>query len=300
MPIPLLVIAVAAGGAGFLTWGAVADTYEAKAVNNLKDFYSNTFPNYPANYGLSNLEMARIFGKYRYYVREGKIGYRDYRGIYQKIAADLNVTDSQRRRYILVALMDLDNITDSGLVEYFRGEDKGSEIVAKKVGIVARSAAEVVQAADQALPWYMKPKTLLIVAALGGVSYLAFTTGIARKAAGAALGAASRRVNGKEYQSNPIKMSRKERAAAAADKVYEIFHDKKPDKAYFLPPIDFDSCAELGKALEIGYESDKWTGKKQNYLHKFGRGVKIYATADQKALIIHGGKMSVESQGITN
>jgi len=300
MPIPLIAIAAAAGGAGFLTWGAISDTYEAKAVEALANYYKGTYPNYPANYGFTKTDMARIFGKYRYYVREHQIGYRDYRGVYAKIASDLGITDAQRRRFVLVALMDLDNITDSSLIEYFRGEDKGSEVVAKKVGVVARSAKEVIQAADASLPWYMQPKTLLIVAAVGGVAYLALTTGLARKAAGAAVGMANRKINGQEYNKNPITKSRKEKAIEAANRAYEIFHDKKPAAAYLLPPIDFENVAELGSALEIGYESDKWGGKKKPYLHKFGRGVKLYATADRKALIIHGGKMTVESEGITN
>lgn len=300
MPFPLVAVALAAGGAGFLTWGAISETYEAKAVEELASYYKKTYPDYPQNYGLSKFDMARIFGKYRYYVREHQIGYRDYRGVYAKIASDLGITDAQRRRYVLVALMDLDNISDKSLIEYFRGEDKGSEVVAKKVGIVARSAKEVIQAADASLPWYMQPKTLLVVAAVGGIAYLALTTGLARKAAGAALGAANRKINGQSYNANPVKRSRKIKAMEAADRVYEIFHDKKPSAAYLLPPIDFDSCAELGSALEIGYESDKWDGKKKPYLHQFGPGVKLYATADKKALIIHGGNMSVESQGIIN
>jgi len=294
MPIPLLAIAAAAGGVSALSWSGILDSYEASAVKKLQSYYSSTYPNYPQNYGLSNFDLARIFGKYRYYVREKKIGYRDYKGIYAKIASDLGVTSDVKRRFILAALGDLDNITDESLIEYFKGGNVGSEKIAEKVGVVARSASQVIQAAESALPWYFKPQTVLVVAGLGAVVYILVTTGAARKIAGRMIS------KDRQYQQNPVKQSKAAKAAAAADRMYEIFHDRKPSKAKRIKRIEADSLAELGNALEIGYSSDKWTGKSQDYLHEFGKGVKLYATPDRKALIITGGKMSVESVGIVN
>lgn len=293
MPIPLLAVAAAAGGVSFLSWSGITDTYEASAVKKLQAYYASTYPNYPQNYGLSNFDLARIFGKYRYYVREKKIGYRDYKGIYQKIASDLGVTDPAKRRSILVALQEIDLIDDPNLVEYFKGGNVGSEKVAEKVGIVARSAAQVITAAEQAIPWYMKPQTILVVAGIGAVVYILVTTGAARKIAG--------RIGSRnDYQKNPIRLSKADRAAAAADRVYQIFHDAKPTKSKRIKNLNLDAFAELGNALEIGYQSDKWTGEKQNYMHEFGKGVKLFSSADGKALIVTGGKMSVESVGIVN
>lgn len=154
-----------------------------------------------------------------------------------------------------------------------------------------RGGAAVVSSAIDAqnmLPWYMQPRTLLILGGLGiGMFYIAQAQGI--------LGAVIPR---RSYRQNPVKKTAKERAAA--EKLYSEFHARKPRKRRSIPKIDTKELVRLGTALELGYESDKWTGKKESYLHEFGENVNLYATADGKTLILNGGSMCVKDTGINN
>lgn len=156
---------------------------------------------------------------------------------------------------------------------------------------VKRGGAAVVQSAISAqnsLPWYMRPRTLLILGGLGvGMFYIAQAQGI--------LGAIIPR---RSYRSNPVKRTAKERLKA--EKLYKEFHARKPRARRSIPAIDTGELVRLGTALELGYESDKWTGKKEDYLHEFGKGVNLYATADGKTLILNGGSMCVKDTGINN
>lgn len=157
-----------------------------------------------------------------------------------------------------------------------RLEDKSKYIVEEAADKIKRGAAAIAETANQNLPFYLKPQ-ILIPAAAAAFLYYKFW----RK---------KRRV----YQSNPVKGRR-----AAVEK-YTEFHDRQPDKFYSIPAIDTDNLVELGNALEIGYKSKKWTGKNEDYLHEFGRGVKLYATPDGKNLIIRGGKLKLTKHGIEN
>jgi len=85
-----------------------------------------------------------------------------------------------------------------------------------------------------------------------------------------------------------------------AKEAYKVFTDFEPKKTKAIPYIDCEELAELGDALQIGYRSKKWTGRKENYLHDFSKGVKLMCTPDRKTLIITGGNMSVEDVGIVN
>ena len=89
-------------------------------------------------------------------------------------------------------------------------------------------------------------------------------------------------------------------AEVAAAKMYETFTDLPAKRLTKIPKIDCSSLAKLGDGLEIMYRSKKWTGKNENYLHKFGRGVKMYSTPDGKTLVLAGGKMKLTSRGIEN
>jgi len=124
-------------------------------------------------------------------------------------------------------------------------------------------------------------KPYLILGALGYGGYYLYKKGAFKK---------------REYVKNPIKKSKAEKAVEK----YIEFHDRKPSKRIEIEPIETDELIYLGNALEIGYESKKWTGNNENYLHEFGKGVKVYQTLDGKSLVISGGKMRVKSQGITN
>jgi len=99
------------------------------------------------------------------------------------------------------------------------------------------------------------------------------------------------------YRSNPVVRTKKEISAA---KMFEKFSDLPAKKRRKLPFIDCRELAELGNALELGYSSKKWTGKRANYLHQFGKNVKFYSTPDGKTLVLTGGKMVVTSKGIEN
>jgi len=142
---------------------------------------------------------------------------------------------------------------------------------------------EAAQTVTDSLPWYAKPKILAGAAAVGLLLWY--------------FNSAKGLVNfiRPKYQGNPVKQKRE-----AARKMYKVFNDAEPKKTLQIPHVDADELAHLGTALEIGYKSKKWTGKNANYLHQFGKGVKLYATPDGKYLVIGGGQMSVQENGINN
>lgn len=151
-----------------------------------------------------------------------------------------------------------------------------------------RGAAAIVEATqktgaylENTLPWYLKPK-IIIPMGLGAVAlmYLAQAKGI---------------FDTFTWKKNPVESKRQK-----ARQAYKVFNDFEPKKTRAIPHIDCDELAELGDALQIGYRSKKWTGRKENYLHEFGKGVKLMCTPDRKTLIITGGNMSVEDVGIVN
>ena len=151
----------------------------------------------------------------------------------------------------------------------------------------AEFAKSGIQEALNAGPWYMKPKVIMPLLLLGvGFFYWDKIKGFLPKKA-------------KEvaYKMNPVKRTPAEVAAA---KMYETFTDLPAKRLTKIPKIDCSSLAKLGDGLEIMYRSKKWTGKNENYLHKFGRGVKMYSTPDGKTLVLAGGKMKLTSRGIEN
>lgn len=158
--------------------------------------------------------------------------------------------------------------------------------IKRGTGAIASTAVESASLVNAALPWYMRPTTLLMVAAVGAVGYFALQkkgASIVRKAI--------------SYKRNPVESDELEDGAR---RIYKRFNGFNPKKVIELDHINTEHVAHLGDVLELGYRSNKWTGKKANYLHEFGKGVKLYATADGKALIITGGKMRVEDVGIVN
>jgi len=168
-------------------------------------------------------------------------------------------------------------------------EEKKADIAYEVKDKIDRGATAIFDAAgsaaktiNSALPWYLKPTTLIPVAAVGALAYF----WLQKKGISTLLG--------RGYSRNPI--TKRE----AAKKTYEVFHDRKPKKTIALPEIDTSELVQLGQALEIGYRSNKWTGKKTNYLHKFDKGVRVMCTADRKTLIIHGGQMEIQDVGIVH
>ena len=161
----------------------------------------------------------------------------------------------------------------------------GAVNVAKETASDAMDLAR--SAADTALnlgPWYMKPKIILPLLLVGlGFFYWDKVKGLLPKNPAI------------KYLQNPIP-----KRAAQAAKLYETFTEHTATRRRPIPAIDTSELAELGTALELGYKSDKWTGKRQNYLHEFSKGVRMYATADGRALVLTGGKMKLTARGIEN
>lgn len=150
---------------------------------------------------------------------------------------------------------------------------------------LARGKAAIVEAAKEAsdkLPFYAQAKFIVpILLSIVALAYFKeLKTFIPKR---------------RSYKKNPVSRKR-----LKAQSLYEDFHDFKPTKRISIPHIDTDELVQLGSCLDIGYRSNKWTGKAENYLHEFGKGVKLYATPDRKSLVLHGGRMNVQNRGIIN
>lgn len=175
-----------------------------------------------------------------------------------------------------------------------RAAEKIQHVSYEAADKVKRGGAAVVDAAKEAndlLPFYLRP-SILLPAGLAVVALIYW-----KQLKTVASPFLPKKKKALKYHKNPIP---KAEAKEAAERIYKKFTARKPKKRFSIPKIETDELAQLGKALEIGYESDKWTGKKENYKHEFGKGVKMFCTADGKTLIITGGKMSVEDVGIVN
>ena len=162
--------------------------------------------------------------------------------------------------------------------------DHLKNVARETVSDAGRLVTSAVATANEAAPRYLKPRNLALGAL--GIGFVVYGLPLLRMLP------KPRR----NYQQNPVN----KRAAAA--KKYEEFHDRKHSKRTSIPASDTSELVELVKALDIGYQSDKWTGTAQDYLHEFtskGKGVRLYATPDGSALVLAGGKLNVEDRGIT-
>lgn len=58
---------------------------------------------------------------------------------------------------------------------------------------------------------------------------------------------------------------------------------------------------DAGRAIHIIYSSDKWGGKKRNYIHEFKTPPKVWANKkkDPTLLVLTGGNIAVKKEGIT-
>ncbi len=149
-----------------------------------------------------------------------------------------------------------------------------------------QSAVDAEKAISDALPWYLKPKVILPVVIGGiGIFYLMQAKG------------ALKMLPKFGYKKNPVSKTEKRENAR---RLYKTWNARNPKKTTAIDEIDASELVLLGDGLELCYRSNKWTGKKENYQHEFGKGVKLMATPDGKTLILHGGKMSVEDVGIVN
>ena len=133
-------------------------------------------------------------------------------------------------------------------------------------------------------PWYARP--VVVMPILLGIAAIFYFDKIK---------AFLPKKKSQSFLKNPI--SKKQAAAAA---MYEKFSALPAKKRRAIPAIDTEEMATLGGALDLSYRSNKWTGKPENYIHKFGKGVKVHVTGDGKALVITGGKMIMTDRGIEN
>ena len=166
----------------------------------------------------------------------------------------------------------------------------GHNVSTGAVNVAKETAADVMElaqtAAEKALnigPWYMKPK-LIIPLLLVGVGFYYWDK----------IKVLLPKKKAIQYAQNPV--SKAEQAA----ELFEKFTEFPATKRKKIPAIDCSELADLGQALELGYKSNKWTGKQQAYLHEFGKSVRMYATPDGKTLVLTGGKMKITPRGIEN
>jgi len=283
--------------------GAIIDSYEEDILDALKVKFSDVV----ANIGMPEKRILTAIGKAAFYYRKGYSRAREKaKALRNAIAQDMRASASEKASILRLLLM-LEVIQKPEypvLATYLSPEKVGISTIAAGAGAaVSQTAAKAadhlkqvaketvqdtgklissaVDVVNDAAPWYLKPKILFPI----GLAAVALFYGMPLlKAAKAAR---------PRYLANPIPASR-----VQARRKYQEFHAAAPKKTVSVSPIDASELVELGKALEIGYKSKKWEGKNNNYLHKFGRGVRLCATADGKALVIVGGKLDTTERGI--
>jgi hypothetical protein len=266
------------------------------------------FSNVNANTGLTDREIVQAIEAIReIYQRPGadrtRAGHQTTRAA---AAAALGWNDDAKKRAILVLLMFLEDLTDQlhkdwlfgkvGIASYTTAaRQTAANIATGAQSVVQETAREFVQTAARAaragldeagavLPWYLNPK-LLLPLGLAGLAWFYIAPLMPRRP---------------RYKKNPIsKREAQKKLQKDAEEKYLEFHAKPPRRRKKIMLPDLGEMVELGSALEIGYRSKKWTGKAENYLHKFGKKVSLLASADGKALVITGGDLNVESRGIT-
>lgn len=68
------------------------------------------------------------------------------------------------------------------------------------------------------------------------------------------------------------------RGAFAQKNAFELFTDWQTDTAFELSlPDNRSKLGVFGYAVDIRYESDKWTGRKTLYVHDFKTAVSVYS-----------------------
>lgn len=283
------------------------DSYEEDILDALGEIFG---ANVLANIGLSEKDALTAIGKAAYYYRTGAFtrSRAAAPSLRDAIARDMKITTQAGKSSILKLLFFMEDIgpdrpvlntylstkpvTTSTRMEAVKAgagkiasniAEGARDTVKESFQVVTKAAGEGLKVADENLPWYMKPRTLLIGGAVAAlvVYGLPLLKALPRPS----------------YRSNPIPKAETKRAKAAAK--YKEFHKREPRRRIALPAIDTSELVQLGKPLEIGYRSDKWTGKAENYLHQFGKGTRLLSTPDGKALVIVGGKLAVEERGIT-
>lgn len=87
------------------------------------------------------------------------------------------------------------------------------------------------------------------------------------------------------------------KTVSEARKLYGAFTEFSAERAYKVK-LSGDDFELIGKADHIVYESDKWTGRKVEYIHEFKRPPKVYVNK-AKSIIVLTGPIKVRKEGIT-
>jgi len=285
--------------------GVILSSFEEDILEALKGKFSDVV----ANIGMQEKRILTAIGKAAYYYKKGYSRARDKaKALRDMIAKDMKATAAESTGILRLLLMleaiqkpefpllatylSPQTITASTVAQAAKATvsqtaekaaDHLKQVAKETVSDAGKLVSSAVDTVNAAAPWYLKPK-LLIPLALAGV--LLFYGAPLLKAAQAARPRP-------RYLPNPIPATR-----AQAKRKYKEFHAKEAKKTISVPKIDTTELVELGKALEIGYRSKKWEGKANNYLHKFGKGVRLCSTADGKALVLVGGKLDTTDRGI--
>lgn len=284
--------------------GSILSSYEEDILDVLKRKYTDVV----ANIGMPEKRILQAIGKAAFYYRKGySRATAKAKGLRDAIAKDMTASTAEKAAILRLLLM-LDVIQKAEfpvLATYLSPEkitistrasaasaavsqtasaaaDHLKQVAKETVQDTGKLISSAVDVVNDAAPWYLKPKLLLPL----GLAAVALFYGLP-------LLKAAKATRPTNYLPNPIPAER-----VKARKTYKKFHAATPKKTVSVSKIDTSELVELGKALEIGYKSKKWEGKNNNYLHKFGRGVRLCSTADGKALVIVGGKLDTTDRGI--
>lgn len=279
-------------------------TYEEKVYDALGEIYKSSVEK---SVGLPKKTILEIIGKAAHNYRNGyvKRNTNTHKYLRNVIAKGMKLTTESQKYSILKLLFLMDGITANNypvLNTYLSTDeittatriDAAKKVVAStaeniKEGIedtikesiqtAAKLVKTGVEEVNKNLPWYMNLK-LLVPLGLGivGIVYALPLLGAIKRPS---------------YKTNPVGSAHKR-----AKILYTTFMGFGPKKTRSIPKINTRHLTELGRGLEIGYQSNKWEHKPNNYLHQFGKDVRLLASADGRTLILHGGKLRVTARGI--
>jgi len=290
--------------------GIILSSFEEDIFSALE----KKFPGFAASLDMTKPRALVAIGKAAFYYRAGYSRARDKaKALRDTIAKDMKATEKERvgilrllvhleeikkpefpllATYLSTEKIGLSSFTDAASASVkqtaaavsARVKDAAQETLKDAAGLVKSS----IETVSSALPWYLSPKLLIPI--LAGVLLMIYGRPLFALLKGPATAA-------RKYISNPLPADPRKRKAAA-DK-YEEFNGFKAGRRVSIPEIDTSELVELGRPLEIGYRSKKWTGTAADYLHEFdGKGLKLLCTPDGKTLLLTGPGLRVTNRGI--
>ena len=291
--------------------GVILSSYEEDIFSALE----KKFPGFAASLDMTKARALVAIGKAAFYYRNGYSRAREKaKGLREAISKDMKATEKERLGILrlLVFMEEIKKPEFPLLATYLSPEKVGisamTEAATASVKQTAAKVAERVKDAAQetikdaaglvkssietvssALPWYLSPKLLIPMAA--GVLLLIYGRPLLSMIKGPAAA--------RKYISNPLPAPAPAAGRRRAAEKYEEFNGFKAGRRVSIPEIDTSELVELGRPLEIGYRSKKWTGRAADYLHDFeGKGLKLLCTPDGKTLLLTGPGLRVTNRGI--